>query len=147
MLFLSAVPCHCWTSPDVFGGPILPATQHQRLSQHLPPPPWPGKGMLCKAGMNLPSKNALTPFPVGFKLHVPTHTPRASHWQGVEKKENLHIHFAWLEMATALPGNLMALIKKKKAQNSCMGLFCWPSSHPSSPFPSQTCTAELLPQH
>lgn len=78
-----------------------------------------------------------------------THTPRANthsqsfklagSWKKKKKEENLHINFAWLEMATAIPGNLTALIKKKKAHNSCMGVFCWPSSPPCPsllPFPS-----------
>lgn len=53
----------------------------------------------------------------------------------LEKKANLRINFAWLEMATAIPGNLTALIKKKKAHNSCMGVFCWPSCPSLLPFP------------
>lgn len=52
----------------------------------------------------------------------------------LKKPQTLHVNFAWLEMLTAIPGNLTALIKKKNEHNLCMGVFHWPPLPALLPF-------------
>lgn len=61
------------------------------------------------------SKSALISSAVEYEVDSPTYTLKGSHWQ--KDKKNLHLNFAWLEMLTTIPGNLMTLIKKKKEHN------------------------------